>query len=274
MKKTLLLAVVVSSVCVASTVAALPPVPSEGPVPAPPKVVAPPPAGTLVSPRKSSAGKPSIEHTYAVTGKGDTEKSNYAGTATIAKIGGDMYNGTWHIGTNTFKGVGFRDGDFISFAWAVKPNGLGVVSYLVGKSELDGVWFQTGGTRLGVENLQPASSTAKAFPKVLDGPYTIAKGQNPDGSKYSGSMVLAAAGDTLPGVERATWHIGSSTVKGLALRSRTPDGDDVVTAGFDTGGDYGILAYAIDASGNLSGRWVQSIGGKITIGTETLKQGN
>lgn len=207
--------------------------------------------------------KPSIEHVYVIKGRGENDKGNYTGTATISKIGGDMYNATWHIGTNTFKGVCFRDDDQLSCGWAVKPNGLGVVAYLVQKNGLDGVWFQTGGTKLGKEFLSPNG----AMPKSIAGAYKITKGENPDGSKYSGNATVALVQD---GVYSFDWHIGSSKIKGLGVRL-TGGEDDVIATAFDTGGDYGALQYKISDDGKeLSGVWAQSIGGKISKGGEQL----
>lgn len=213
------------------------------------------------------ADKPGIEGVFKIKGRGENDKADYTGTATISKIGGDMYNGSWKIGSNTFKGICFRDDDQLSCAWAVKTEGLGVVAYLVKDDGLDGVWFQTGGTKLGKEYLKPSGKMTKK----VHGSFNIHKGENPDGSKYSGSAVVDLVQD---GVYTFKWTIGGTKIKGLGIRLTGGD-DDVVATAFDTGGDYGALQYKISENGKeLSGAWAQSLSGKITKGTEALAKGS
>jgi len=209
------------------------------------------------------ADKVGIEGSFKIKGRGENDKNDYTGTAVISKIGGDMYNGTWKIGSNSFKGICFRDDDQLSCAWAVKTEGLGVVAYLVKDDGLDGVWFQTGGSKLGKEYLKP---TAKMNKKV-HGAFNIAKGENPDGSKYSGTVAVDLVQD---GVYTFKWVIGGTKIKGLGIRLTGGD-DDVIATAFETGGDYGALQYKISDNGKeLTGAWAQSLSGKISKGAETL----
>lgn len=208
---------------------------------------------------------PSIEGTFALQGKGD-DGSKYNGTATITKIGGDMYTASWKIGANAFHGNCFRDDDDLSCGWALKPKDANVVAYLVQSDGLDGVWFGAGNNKLGKEYLK-ATSTPKAN---LSGNYTIAKGENPDGSKYSGSVKLTQLTDLGEADYRFDWVIGGSKIQGLGVRNTDAGQDDVISVGFSSaGGDCGALQYNIDAKGTvLKGRWIQSIGGKIADGEE------
>jgi len=200
-----------------------------------------------------------IVGSYGLKGAGP-DGTNYTGSATITKIGGEMYQGVWKIGSSTYKGIAFRDGDVLSCGWSSKAEGahaLGVVAYLVGTdNSLDGVWFENGQTALGKEFLVGGSSN-------LTGAYTIKTGETADKKKYSGSVNI----ELKSGVYQLTWKLGSSTVKGLGLRN-----GDVLSAGFsDAGGSFGVLQYRITKGGDvLTGQWAQTGQKTPGAGTETM----
>jgi hypothetical protein len=226
------------------------------------------PAITQMPEKEAKAGdKPNIEGNYTIAGKGD-DGTSYTGTGTISLIGGMMYNAKWNIGDNTFKGVCFRDDDDLSCGWAIKDKDANVVAYLVKDDGLDGVWFESGGTKLGNEYLTPNGKVKKN----LNGKYSISKGKNPDGSAYSGSAVVTNLSDVGDAVYQFDWVIGSAKIRGVGVRNVDAGEDDVLSVGFaDTGKEYGALQYDISNNGkSLVGHWVQSINGTVSDGKETM----
>ncbi len=200
-----------------------------------------------------------IVGSYGLQGSGP-DGVKYTGTATISKIGGEMYQGVWKIGSSTYKGIAFRDGDVLSCGWSSKAEGehdLGVIAYLVrDNNELDGVWFENGQTTLGKEYLVGGSSN-------LTGAYSIKTGETADKKKYTGTVSI----ELKSGVYQLTWKLGSTTIKGLGLRN-----GDVLSAGFsDAGGSFGVLQYRITKGGDvLAGSWAQTGQKTPGAGTETM----
>jgi len=199
---------------------------------------------------------------YAIKGAGPDGVA-YKGAATLARIGGEMYRGTWTVGARTYEGTAFRDGDVLSCAWAKKGSSFGVVAYLVkDDNSLDGVWFMHSDDKLGKEVLVGGSSN-------LTGTYNIKKGETPKGDKYQGSATFSLKS----GVYQITWKLGSSVIKGLGLRN-----GDVLSAGFTEdftigaeGTSYGVLQYRITKAGSvLTGSWAQSSSKSPGVGTETM----
>lgn len=134
---------------------------------------------------------------------------------------------------------------------------------------LDGVWLERGDTKLGSEYL----TAGTGLPRDLLGRYTIARGTNPDGSKYTGTCLVGAGAS--PGFLTLTWTIGGTSMKGLGIRTTQTATSDVVTAGFSNSGtNFGVTQYMIDAAGKtLTGRWAQAINpASISTGTETLSR--
>ena len=231
-------------------------------------VVAALPAITQLPEKTASAGdKSNIEGNFAIKGEGD-DGEKYTGAGTISLIGGNMYNAKWTIGSNTFTGVCFRDDDDLSCGWATKAKDANVVAYLVKPDGLDGVWFETGGTKLGTEYLKPKGSAKKN----LDGNYNISIGKNPDGSAYSGSVVVKQMADIGEAVYKFQWTIGGNKQDGIGVRNIDAGEDDVISVGFaDSGKEFGALQYDISSNGKtLTGHWVQSIDGKVSDGKETM----
>lgn len=215
---------------------------------------------------KPIKGDTDLTGSWTVAGK-TQEGKKYKGTATITKIGGSMYKATWKIGGETQNGIAFKDGNVLSCGWSPKHD-LGVIAYLVKPGMLDGVWFEEQHTSLGNEILKgPANKQA------LSGFYTITKGELPGSKKkYDGTVDISIYKS---GVYKLTWHSGSSTFKGLGLRSdHFPGSDtDVLSAGFNDGGDAGVLQYIIYEGGKtMVGHW--AIPGKgsaePTWGKETM----
>jgi hypothetical protein len=214
--------------------------------------------GTVDLGAEMLADKPDITGNYKLNGS-SPDGSKYTGVASITKIGGEMYNATWTIGTKVYKGIAFRDGDLLSCGWSDKASGardLGVIAYLVKPdNSLDGVWFESGGTVLGTEYLIGGS-------KTLVGKYTVKTGVNPDKSKYTGTVAI----ELVNGVYQLNWKLGTANIKGLGLRN-----GDVLSAAFsDNGGAYGVLQYRItDGGKTLTGTFAQS-GKNPSLGAETM----
>ena len=215
---------------------------------------------------KPSKGDVDIVGSWSVAGKTDAGKK-YKGVSKISKIGGSMFKATWTIGGEKQEGIIFKDGNVLSCGWAPKKD-LGVVAYLVKPGMLDGVWFEEQHTTLGNEILKgPASKD------TLSGFYTITKGETPgDKKKYSGTVNITIYKS---GVYGMTWKMGSQGMKGLGLRSNHFEGSDtdVLSAGFNDGGDAGVLQYIIYGDGkSMKGHWAipPKGGGEPGWGMETM----
>ncbi len=217
---------------------------------------------------KPTKGDVDVTGSWAVAGK-TQEGKKYKGVATITKIGGSMFKATWKIGGETQQGIAFKDGNVLSCGWAPKKD-LGVMAYLVKSGTLDGVWFEENNTSLGNEILKgPANKD------TLSGLYTITKGEMPGTKKkYDGTVDISVYKS---GVYKLVWHSGSSTFKGLGLRSNHFPGSDtdVLSAGFNDGGDGGVLQYIIYEGGKtMVGHWAIPAkgGGEPTWGKETMSK--
>ena len=233
------------------------------------------PAATVTEAPAQANGGVDISGSYSIAGEGDGQK--YTGTATITKIAGSMYKGKWTIGDNTFLGVGFQDDDDFSCGWSVQQKDANVVAYLVREDGLDGVWFEEGDTALGLEYLKPTGK----MKKNLAGNYTIgsmkdgewkAKGKQPSGDPYTGSVVVKPRTDIGDSVYAFTWKFGSNTEDGVGVRNIDTGQDDVISVGFaDSGKEYGALQYNILKGGKvLDGHWVQVINGNVSDGKEKM----
>lgn len=192
---------------------------------------------------------------FKIAGAGADGKQ-YVGTAVISKIGGEMYKGTWTIGGSSMStGICFRDEDILSCGWSAKHD-LGVVAYLVkDDNSLDGVWFEEQHSVLGKEFLVGGNNN-------LLGTYTIKTGETPEKKKYTGTVEIGVKG----GVYQLKWKTGGGSFEGLGLRN-----GDVLTAGFNNSGDFGVLQYRIKKGGKvLTGQWAQTKQSASGAGIETL----
>lgn len=96
-----------------------------------------------------------------------------------------------------------------------------------------------------------------AAAQIRDGLYS-AEGTNPDGSNYTGSLVIQAAPN---GTWFAVWQVGETRIQGVGVIN-----GGVLTFGYAVNGNPGVAAYAVDADGKLRGIW--TVGGGM--GTEIL----
>jgi hypothetical protein len=237
------------------------------------------PAASVTETVAEANGGPDISGSYNISGEGGGVK--YTGTATISKLAGSMYKGKWVIGDNTFLGVGFQDDDDFSCGWSTKAKDANVVAYLVREDGLDGVWFGEEDTALGLEYLKPVGK----MKKDLGGNYTIgsmkdgtwtAKGKQPGGDMYTGSVVLKNRSEIGDGVYQFTWKFGATLEDGVGVRNVDSGQDDVISVGFaDKADTFGALQYNVQKNGKvLTGTWVQTGSGgslkNLSTGTEKL----
>ena len=203
---------------------------------------------------KEPAAELDVVGSCAIAGAGADGKQ-YTGKADIEKIGGEMYKGSWLIGKTNFQSICFRDDDILSCGWSGKHD-LGVVAYLVKPdNSLDGVWFEEKNTSLGKEFLVGGNSN-------LLGTYTVKTGETPSKKKYTGTVEISFES----GVYKLKWKTGKTTLEGLGLRN-----GDVLTAGFNETGDFGVLQYRIKNGGKvLTGQWAQTKQATPGPGIETL----
>jgi hypothetical protein len=214
---------------------------------------------------KPIKGDTDLSGSWGVAGKTQDGKK-YKGTAAISKIGGSMYKATWTIAGEKQQGIAFKDGNVLSCGWSPKHD-LGVAAYLVKKGVLDGVWFEEQHTSLGNEILKgPAGDT-------VSGLYTITKGEMPGTKKkYDGTVDISMYKS---GVFKITTRSGTAVIKGLGLRSNHFPGSDtdVLSTGFNDGGDAGVLQYIIYEGGKtMVGHWALPGKGSAepTWGKETM----
>lgn len=193
---------------------------------------------------------------------------HYEGTAFLAKIQGNMYEGTWKIGDSTIRALMFRDRNLISCGNAPKKD-LGVMAYLVHPGQMDGLWFEQNHTTTGYEKLTRTSDSAD-----LGGFWNIAVGETPAKKKYKGTVQVTRYQS---GVYAVDWTFQSGLVlHGLGLRSWKLPGakQDILSVGFNGAGDATVLQFVVQNGGKkLRGHWAQpNAGGAPTWGVETLER--
>ena len=92
-----------------------------------------------------------------------------------------------------------------------------------------------------------------------DGVYALS-GTNPDGSGYSGQVVLGQVGLSS---WRVLWQIGENRIEGFGMSSGA-----TFAVGFTLGNRPGLGVYTVGADGSISGQW--TIVGSSALGTEIL----
>jgi hypothetical protein len=158
-----------------------------------------------------------FDGTYALSGT-NPDGSKYTGTLSVVPHG-DGYQLTQTIGSDTFRGAGNDIGDYFAGAY-VYGNGVpSVTLYRVSAANtLSGYWQDYDNTKEGTEEAVLASRSFAFVPSApvantwdYSGTYGI-RGTNPDGTTYSGAMVLSSYGDGY----RASFASGGSTWRGIA----------------------------------------------------------
>jgi hypothetical protein len=193
--------------------------------------------------------------TYAVTGTEPDGKVAPPGTAIITRVDADRYRMTETISGATYDAVCLRARDVFTCGWGGGGRPLGVGIYERTSDGMTGTWWEGGDVPVGRERLVGGGSD-------LSGYFTIAKGERPDGTAYTGY----ATNDLLGGIFRLAFHTGNSHRFGFGLRE-----GDLLTVGWNSSATCGVVTYRIlgSAGSALSGRWIDPSRPNAT-GTETL----
>jgi len=206
-----------------------------------------PPAAAMADETAAIKIVPGIYHATGQTPAGKT----YDGDVDIQPLG-KVLAVLWRLGTGDgYKGIGLESGSVFGVAYGIdKPFGL--VVYHVTEGHLDGRWS------LAVENGASIGREVLDGPAGLDGVYKIARGDNPNGTSYTGTVEIKPNGKT------------------YALRWFTPDPAEigtgilvnqtlVVAYGRDPG--FGVVAYHREGQ-QLRGLWAATLAKEV--GSEDL----
>ncbi len=85
-------------------------------------------------------------------------------------------------------------------------------------------------------------------------------GTNPDGSAYTGNMIVQQVGLAS---WRVAWQVGENRFEGYAMSS-----GPVFSVGFTLGQAPGVAIYQVSPDGSMTGQW--TLIGSSAIGTENL----
>ena len=98
-------------------------------------------------------------------------------------------------------------------------------------------------------------SVATAFAADPVGSYDV-RGNNPDGSKYTGTVTVTQTGQTY----RVVWRIGNTRYTGTAIGDK-----NFLAVSYQSGNESGLALYGADG-GNWKGIWTYS--GGTSMGSE------
>ncbi len=98
-------------------------------------------------------GPAGLDGTYRIDSSYSPDTGNaYEGSVSI-KRSGATYHVRWHVGTQSYAGVGLREGNVLVVGWG-GANGAGVVLYTKSGARLVGHWAAPGSDLLGTETLR------------------------------------------------------------------------------------------------------------------------
>lgn len=97
-------------------------------------------------------GPAGLNGAYKITSGSAPDGKSYTGTVSITPTG-ETYAVKWTLPSDSYSGVGIKQGDTLVVGWGEAGKGAGVVSYEVSASTLNGKWATPGGTQLGTEIL-------------------------------------------------------------------------------------------------------------------------
>ena len=194
---------------------------------------------------------------YTVTGTEPDGKEAPPGIATIVHLGGGRYRMTEEIAGSTYVAACLRAHDVFACGWGLSGRAHGIAIYERTSDGMFGTWWEDAEAAVGHERLVGGAAD-------LSGYFTIAKGERPDGSAYTGYVTS----DLFAGVYHLAFHsqsAGPSQRYGFGLRE-----GDLLTVGFNATSTCGVVTYRILGAGTaLTGRWVDPSRPNGT-GTETL----
>ena len=155
--------------------------------------------------------------TYTIAGK-SPDGTAYTGTMTIASYG-DGYRLTQKIGDETYRGIGTDVGDNLAGAYISGGKPSVTIYRVTSGNTMTGFWQDYDNQKEGTEAATVSGATAlSGISKVLaattwnySGTYGI-NGKNPDGSAYTGTMVVSDYGAGY----RVRFTSGGTTWRGIA----------------------------------------------------------
>lgn len=211
------------------------------------------PVWSLIAAADEAAAVKVAPGLYKATGKTPDGKT-YDGDVEIAPLG-KVLAVLWRLGGgDAYKGIGLEAGSVFGVAYGTdKPFGL--VIYRIKGGELDGRWSLAAesGAGIGHEVLQG--------PSGLDGVYKIARGENPNGSSYTGTVEIKPNGKTYA----LRWFTPEPAEVGTGI---LVDQILVVAYGRDPG--FGVVAYRRDGD-QLHGLWAATLAKELGSEDLTLK---
>jgi hypothetical protein len=200
----------------------------------------PAPSGTWAPPRQTAPGQTvaaaaaaSLAGVYHADGL-NPNKSRYRGMAIIVPDG-DQVRFTWWIGKDVFSGRGHFAGRMLVVYWGQKHP---VVYDFRKSAALSGEWADGKAS----EQLRLFARAADAAVRPPEGRYK-ARGRNPNGSAYSGTVTIVPRGDRFD----MEWQIGSSTYRGTGTLD-----NNLLTVDW---GSATPVVYALSSDGVLRGLW-------------------
>ncbi len=89
-----------------------------------------------------SGGTPSLAGVYTIDQGVGPDGTSYGGTLDLA-VTGELHTLMWHVGKDTFRGLGIRTGELLSVGFATDPKAnFGVVQYIAQGDTLEGRWAE------------------------------------------------------------------------------------------------------------------------------------
>lgn len=188
---------------------------------------------------------------YHAVGKTAAGKA-YEGDVAIEPLG-HVKAVLWRLNSgDAYKGIGWEAGSVFGVAYG-SSRSFGLVVYRVDGGRLDGRWS------VAAQNGKGMGREVLEGPPGLSGTYAITRGENPNGSLYSGQVEISPNGKTYA----LHWLKPEAFGTGLLV-----DGNLVVA--FDSGPHFGVVAY--QRQGNLlHGLWSTARGGELGSEDLTLK---
>jgi len=183
--------------------------------------------------REFPARLPSLTGVYRVRGT-NPNGSQYRGMLTLTPFGSDFLF-KWWIQRQTFTGSGHFAGRMLVVNWGQKSP----VVYTIGRDvSLDGEWADGTAT----ERLELFARAAEMPLAPAAGRYRV-NGRNPNGSNYTGTVLIAAQS----GQYILDWNVGGSIYRGSGTLA-----NNVLIVDW---GDASPVVYALNSNGTLSGLW-------------------
>jgi hypothetical protein len=189
--------------------------------------------------------------TYTVSGK-NPDGSGYTGGMVITGYG-DGYRVTASIGNQTWRGIGTDIGDYLAVAFLAGANPLITIYKVSATNSLEGYWQSYAEAKEGTEAAALTGRTFSFVPTTsapstrvdFVGGYNVS-GKNPDGSTYTGNMVLTAYGDGY----RVAFVSGNESWIGVAT-----DIGNFLAVAYKSGDIPTVTIFERKADGSLEGYW-------------------